>query len=679
MQYFWSFFFLIFLHLGFLSLESVEAQTSECVSLESIHAKMDEIFSHHVSQKSMTETLMQKTIQDFIENFDINHVYLLQMEVHPYIESPKSQLKQYVREYEQNKYTVFENLDGLFQQAIDRARKIRKNLLQKNLSDLTSQISKQTPDMQMYRNSFANSENNLISRQRDFLIALYVKSMGKAVPKDPQKAFQDIENTIEEFENTYLFVDRNGHKFEKTAKNEAFAFQILQAMTESLDAHSSFMDPIQARMLRQKLEKEYVGIGLVIEERDSFFYVRDLVPRSPAAQNGKISQGDLLVSIDNKKVEGLSLDAVNALLTGQKGTYVNLELSRTEEQNGKKVQIPIRIKLERQDVILQEGRVDSSFVRIHSGIIGIIGLHSFYQNENGITSESDVIKAYEDLSKKGAVKGLILDLRDNRGGFLMQAVKVAGLFIKSGVIVAAKYSNGSTQYFRDLDPSVLFNGPVIILTSKLTASAAEIVALALKDYGVAIIVGDEHTYGKGSIQTQTVTDEKQNQDSYFKVTVGTYYTVSGASPQLQGVKADIVVPSIYAQSKIGEEFLPNHMGASSISPTFKDALQDVSGSEKGWYEQYYIPFLQKKDDRFRRWIPELKKLSAERLKKDRFYSELLSGQHDFTINQSGKVQDVHYSEVELEKIISKLQLEEAENIMKDLIDLSSSKPILPSK
>ena len=165
-----------------------------------------------------------------------------------------------------------------------------------------------------------------------------------------------------------------------------------------------------------------------------------------------------------------------------------------------------------------------------------------------------VKKMYVTLSTKlksqGNLRGLILDLRSNSGGFLSQAVKVAGLFISDGVIVISKYSNGEEKFYRDVDGKTVYDGPLVVLTSKATASAAEIVAQALQDYGVALVVGDEHTYGKGTIQTQTVTDNRST--SYFKVTVGKYYTVSGHTPQKEGVKADIVVPGRWSKEKIGE-------------------------------------------------------------------------------------------------------------------------------
>ena len=168
----------------------------------------------------------------------------------------------------------------------------------------------------------------------------------------------------------------------------------------------------------------------------------------------------------------------------------------------------ITVPLVREEIAVDEDRARWNYEIFDGGIIGKIKLDSFYQGDNGMTSENDVREAIKQLDKQGNLRGLILDLRENSGGFLSQAVKVAGLFITNGVVVISKYFNGEEHFYRDMDGKISYDGPLIILTSKATASAAEIVAQALQDYGVAIIVGDEHTYGKGTIQSQTVTENQ---------------------------------------------------------------------------------------------------------------------------------------------------------------------------
>ena len=280
----------------------------------------------------------------------------------------------------------------------------------------------------------------------------------------------------------------------------------------------------------------------------------------------------------------------------------------------------------------------------------------------------DVRKAIEALEKKGRLRGLILDLRENSGGFLSQAVKVAGLFISNGVIVISKYSNGDERFYRDVDGETAYNGPLVVLTSKATASAAEIVAQALQDYGVALIVGDEHTYGKGTIQSQTLTDDKSS--SYFKVTVGKYYTVSGHTPQKEGVKSDIVVPGHWNREQIGESYLDS-LDADTIPPSYNDELQDVPSDERSWYLKYYVPTLQRRIPIWRNLLPTLKKNSEYRIKQNKNYQFFLKGRSNTEEESADNEED--WDSPDKNKTFGEddLQTEEAYNILKDMILIHS--------
>ena len=377
--------------------------------------------------------------------------------------------------------------------------------------------------------------------------------------------------------------------------------------------------------------------------------IGDIIQGSSAYNSHKLQKGDELISINSNAVKGMTLEQVETCF---KEDRVVLEVAR----GMKRIQVP----LFKQEITLQEGRVDTSYEKVAGGIIGVIALHSFYQGDGVNNSEYDVKEALSKLSFHGKIKALVLDLRDNRGGFLMQAVKVAGLFIKTGVVVVAKYGDGSLHYFRDLDPSVAYSGPLIVLVSKETASAAEIVAQSLKDYGVAIIVGDEHTYGKGSLQMQTVTGNGQ-ETSYYKVTVGEYFGVSGESVQKSGLASDILVPGSLFEKKIGEEYLEGTIAKKTISPSFKDTLEDIPSLGKGWYMQYYLPFLQTRSNVLRKQIPGLAKKSKERFEKNQNYQRLLRGERYIVEGREKKT----VSESEANKLLAHYQLKEAIAIAQD--------------
>ncbi|MCE5293350.1 MAG: PDZ domain-containing protein [Chlamydiales bacterium] len=633
---------------------------------------MKKFFAEHVTQKKMTGEIVQRALQHYINEFDPYHVYLLASDVEPFLTMSNSELNRLADACEAQDYSIFQKLNDTIQEAIRKLLLFRRTMVV-DINTFQELAVKPLPiiteDKRASVSSFAKNEVEL-----DKLHAIYMahlvgkeletyKSLNRSLSF--AEAVRNVELELEEYENSYLYLNKEGKPLTAPQKEEAFALHILKALTASLDVHSEYFNTKEAENLRMKLQKEYEGVGISVEAGGSTFLVSSLVKGSSAEQSGKITVGDELTSIGQTKTKTLTLQEVEAALAGKEGTYVDLGFLKNNKD-------PYHVVLERRQITIQEGRVDTTFEKVPGGVIGVIQLHSFYQGANDVTSEQDVLTALKTLAKNGPIKGLVLDIRDNRGGFLLQAVKVAGLFIKSGVIVAAKYSDGSLRYFRDTDSSVAYTGPLIILTSRETASAAEIVAEALKDYGVAIIVGDAQTYGKGSIQTQTVTGDKES-ESYFKVTIGRYYSVSGVSTQLEGVKSDIVLPSYRTDKNVGEAYLTETINADRIDPSFADTLSDVPQEEKTWYEHYYLPFLQQKNDFYRRWIPELARKSRLRLEKDQNYQNLIHG--DFTITEKHglTVQKIVLDQKSALRTLQSMQLQEAINITKDLIeDLSGS-------
>lgn len=323
----------------------------------------------------------------------------------------------------------------------------------------------------------------------------------------------------------------------------------------------------------------------------------------------------------------------------------------------------MRMRLQGQaQVIQKQDTLETDSIPFDNGIIGKLTLHSFYDDEENTSSVEDLRKALNTLEKKGPLKGIILDLRDNMGGFLDQAIKVTGLFITNGIVVISKYSDGKERIYRDIENDVAFKGPLIILTSKETASAAEIVAQTLQDYGIALIVGDEQTYGKGTIQSQTTTSKKAQ--SFFKVTVGKYYTVSGKTPQNEGVKADIIVPSSINHKKIGEKYLGDTLSVDEIPPMYQDTFADIPWIYKGWYLHHYLPTLQPKITTWHEMLPILRKNSAKR--------QNLT----FSKKNGSHTTDEENNEPFEERIpfsANDAQMKEAINIMKDMITFDKDK------
>ncbi len=613
------------------------SQEMEYLGNKDVKAIMEQIFDRHINKKEMTEEILRSSLNLYIEQFDPYKIYLLKWEVQPFIKPSQYEMQRYLADYEKQNFTPFIKLDTLIKKSIHRARRLRNSMKSQNDSLFNTELSQSYYDS-LPRETFSKHKGELRKRMKEDFVE-YVDEQRDRYGKDAVDKRRDhITHRYQKergaWENGYLYVDAQGMQLNKEKRDHLFTLHVLKAMAKSLDSHTSVFDNSEAYTMRSRLLKGYPGIGLDFDLEIEGIIVTKIASGTPAARSGKVKVDDKLIKIDGKQVSDYTFKDAMKLLEGDEGTLVRLTFQRPAERR------PFTIQLKRELVVSSVDRVETSSVRFDHGIIGEITLHSFYDSKNGISSEKDVRDALAELRSQGPLKGLILDLRQNSGGYLSQAVKVAGLFITNGVIVVSKYHDGKVNYYRDVDGKTYFDGPLVVLISRFTASAAEIVAQALQDYGVAVIVGDDRSYGKGSIQSQTVTGDQNS--SYFKVTVGKYYTVSGKTPQMKGVLADVVVPGEYVTLNMGEQYLDDPLQADSIEPTFVDKLADIQPEAKPWYFRYYLPTLQSRKTSWQQMIPELKQKSTQRIGR---------------VNGYGLASDK--------------QMDEAVSIIKDMIQLHS--------
>lgn len=626
------------------SLICTTSYASDYLKKQDVDKIMNQIMQQHVEKKEMSNAIIKKAFAIYIDQFDPDRSYLLNSEVQPFLQMTDQEAAAVLAQYKQNDFTTFEKLNGAIQQSIKRARDYRKNLeLDKSVfvDRHTKNNANREADGKL---SFAKSQSELNSRIRDQIVK-FVDSerrrYGQAqVLRNESQLMSFYEKEVRNHEDSYLTTNENGQPLPPEVRENLFVLHVLKALASSLDAHTTFFNSAEAYDMKVRLEKEFQGVGITMQEKANGVYVTALVDNGPAAKSGQVKLNDQVLAIDGKPITGEAFEKIMEMIRGKAGTPVTLLLQRQEIVNNRPVSKQLTVTLTREELTVNEDRVDVSYEKFGNGIVGKITLHSFYQSDKGISSEKDVKAAIKQLQQVGNLRGLVLDLRENSGGFLNQAVKVAGLFISNGIIVISKYSNGDEKFYRDMDSSLAYDGPLIVLTSKATASAAEIVAQALQDYGVAVVVGDEHTYGKGTIQSQTVTDNHGG--SFFKVTVGKYYTVSGKTPQITGVKSDIIVPSQYNQENIGEEFLEYPLHPDVIQSAFDDKLKDIDPSLKPWYLRYYTPSMQHKKDNWDAMLPVLKKNSEYRLahnKNFQMFLKKISGQPYVDEDDDGEESD----------------------------------------
>ncbi len=553
---------------------------------------MQEILKYHVERRALTPEVVQRALKNALIRFDPKKISLLQQEITPFLNLAPSELQRVVLEVERGSLDTFVALLQVFEHALERCRALREEAMRELvLEELKKESSSRTTYL-----SYARGEKELKERIKTELAAeLFERKNGAR------------EWSLERKERILLFLVEQSKVLEALYKDKEreehnLALLTLKALAKSLDAHTAYYTPEEALEMRASLEKEFVGVGVVLKDDVDGIVIAGLLSGGPAERSGKIFAGDHLRAIDERSTRELSYQEVlDRLKEGKQLALTVVHTDGTED----------RVVLKRERIALVEERAKCSFVPFADGVIGVIELPSFYESDGASNSERDIRECLRKLRKEGEIKGLVFDLRENAGGFLSQAVSVAGLFVRSGVIVVSKYAGGEMQYLRDVDPRIHYAGPLVVLTSKASASAAEIVAGALQDYGLALIVGDKRTYGKGSIQYQTLTDPEAK--LFFKVTVGRYYTVSGRSTQINGVAADIHVPTLYSAYQIGERYLDYPLAADHIDPAFSDPLVDIQGGSLRWFQRYYLPNVQKPISTWRRMIPTLEKNSSRRL------------------------------------------------------------------
>jgi len=647
------------------------ASDPELLKPQDVSKVMQQIFEQHVDKKEISTSIISKSFVVYLDQFDPDRMYLLDQEANPYMHLSDAAVTKIMDQYKHNQFPEYTDLNNIIQKSISRARELRATIeknesaaLFKKAETVTSNGLEEWRDPDL-KKPFPKNESELKDHIRNEIvhfIASEYKRYGKDfIEKREVQMMRLIEKEARDHENQYLYLTESGQPMAPVDQQNAFAMHILKSLSNSLDAHTTILNPAEANDMRVRLEKEVQGVGIAIQpNKDGGYTISQLIEGGPAAKSGLIHVKDQLIEIDGKPVADKSFDEVMEQISGKVGTKAIVVVSRSVIENGKPVDKTIRADLVREEIFINDDRAEVSSEVFGDGIIGKIKLDSFYQSENGVSSENDLRDGIKKLDKQGNLRGLILDLRENSGGFLSQAVKVAGLFISNGVVVVSKYFNGEENFYRDMEGKRAYDGPLIILTSKATASAAEIVAQALQDYGVAIIVGDVHTYGKGSIQSQTVTENKGS--TYFKVTVGKYYTVSGKTPQIEGVKADVVVPSQFVHENIGEEYLDYPLQEDTIPASYDDKLADVAPNLKAWYMHYYVPTLQHKKELWIGMLPTLQKNSAYRIANNKDYQKFIKGSNPEEIvaawNRSQGVPGT-----------DDLQMAEAINIMKDMIGL----------
>ena len=353
----------------------------------------------------------------------------------------------------------------------------------------------------------------------------------------------------------------------------------ITALATTFDPHSSFMSEKTLEDFKISMELSLEGIGAALQNEDGYVTVKQIIQGGAAEEDGRLGLEDKIIGVAQQgeaeftDVVEMRIGNVVRLIRGDSGTVVRLQVLPAE---GGEVEV---IELKRRKIELKDSAVRGEIYDLRERLgldaplkVGVINIPSFYRDFDGANSgvegfsstSRDVLKALQEFREAGGVDAVVVDLRYDGGGALTEAIEVTGLFIDQGPVVQVKDPAGKIEVHHDERPDVAYSGPLVVLTNRLSASASEIFAGAIKDYGRGVVVGDQTTHGKGTVQNVMPVPPRQlfnllgnASQGALKLTIQQFYRVNGDSTQNLGVRSDVVLPDMLDHMELGEQFLDN--------------------------------------------------------------------------------------------------------------------------
>lgn len=560
---------------------------------------------YHYNNLTVDPSVSQKVFDEYLKSLDGQRLYFLAGDIDEF-----------------NQYR--DRLDGALKTGqLDPAFRIYNRYQRRVIERL--QFSLAIMDKGIEQFDFTRDESILLDRKdvswsktEDELNDLWRKRIKSAVLslRLAGKASDDILKTLKKRYQSQL-------NRVLQAKSED-AFQIyMNAFTAVYDPHTNYFSPQTSENFNINMSLSLEGIGAVLQTENEHTKILRLVPAGPADKQGELHPADKIVGVGQDKegeiedVIGWRLDEVVNLIRGPKGTSVRLEVMASDTQDASQTKV---ITIVRDTVKLEEQAAQSKILEVERDgkkyRMGVIDIPTFYADFQAIQNgEPDARRTTTDVQNllnalvKEGIDGLIVDLRNNGGGSLGEANALTGLFIDEGPTVQIRYARGGVEVMKDPTKGVVYDGPMAVLVNRLSASASEIFAGAIQDYGRGLIVG-EQTFGKGTVQQ--IRPLKHGQ---LKLTQAKFYRVSGASTQHKGVEPDIALPSLIDKAEIGEDSLPSALPWDQIV---------AANYEKSTAIPPVLPLLQSRHDLRMQSSPDYQLLleEIEYVKLQRQYTQL---------------------------------------------------------
>ncbi|MDP2420932.1 carboxy terminal-processing peptidase [Sediminibacterium sp.] len=401
--------------------------------------------------------------------------------------------------------------------------------------------------------------------------------------KDSFKVLPDDSLELAARTSVLKMMDRTFNRIKTTFTEEQRFNSFINVITNTMDPHTDYYPPIEKRAFDERMSNQFYGIGAQLQQDDNGIKIASVVTGGPAWKSGAIVAGDVIIKVaqganEPVDVSGYGTEDAVKLIRGDKGTEVRITFKKQDGTTK-------TVSLLREKIEQDEGLARSAVIMKGKDKIGYIALPDFYANfedKNGFKCSEDVAIEVKKLKAEN-VKGIVIDLRNNGGGSLLEVVKMVGLFIKTGPVVQVKERDGRVdqQTWRDNDESVLYDGPLTVMVNELSASASEIFAAAIQDYKRGIVIGSSSTYGKGTVQRPIPFGRpidfysSRTEFGAVSLTFQKFYRVNGGSTQLKGVVPDIIMPDSYEFLKIREKDNPNSLPWDAIPQTAYQTWQGI--------------------------------------------------------------------------------------------------------
>ncbi len=507
----------------------------------------------HYRKLRLDDEISARHLDNYLNSFDYLHLFFLQSDVDEFERAYKNELDDRTKAADSSAgFVIFKR----FLMRLEESNKRVKKLLAGEFD---------------------------FSKVEDYLAARHEERW----PKDKKEAdefwrlrikYEVLQGKLASSDSVEKIKELIGKRYDRTLRsyrkfNSSEILEIyLSALGRAFDPHSIYMAPDAAENFDiHNVKLQLTGIGAVLQEDEGYTRIKQLSPGGPAARSKKIHPDDRIVGVaqsdgDYVDIVEMKLNDVVQLIRGEKGTVVRLTIIPAGKDDSVHEEISlVRDVIKLQDQFARAYVIENSEVKGKARRFGVIDLPQFYEG-----CASDVEKLMARMGKEN-VEGMILDLRRNGGGLLNEAVDLTGLFITKGPVVQVQDHRRRKFVLEDEDDRLVYNGPLMVMVGRYSASASEIVAAALQDYGRAVIVGDNHTHGKGTVQTLLPLDrwldkELVSDPGRLKFTIQKFYRVAGGTTQKDGVKPDIILPNVLNHYESGEAYLPNVMPADKIPP-----------------------------------------------------------------------------------------------------------------